>query len=176
MQFEAEEKLAHILVQEVPETIFVEILRLKLIDEATKDARLPPLEERDPEIRLLLLSLEHIYLSFLPGYGAFHQLRIRSMFQVHPVDLRLEEFLLVGRQLLLLLLQVLLLPPFLGVQLRSQLLNLLGLLLVSTAALIEHLINLSGSLSDALLHHLDELLVGVVLVLAELLRHLLDDG
>ena len=62
MQLLAKEQLPHILVQQILQTVLIQIVSLQLVYEATEHAGLPPLEKCKPQVNLLLAALEAIVL------------------------------------------------------------------------------------------------------------------
>ena len=82
----------------------------------------------------------------------------------------------VVRQLFLLLFEIALLSPFLSIQLLSQLFEVVLELIVTVAANIYHLLVVSVPLTYTFMNHLDQLLICIILLVAELLCNLFDDS
>ena len=82
----------------------------------------------------------------------------------------------VVRQLFLLLFEIALLSPFLSVKLLSQLFEVVLELIITVAANIYHLLVVSVPLTYTFMNHLDQLLICIILLVAELLCNLFDDS
>ena len=82
----------------------------------------------------------------------------------------------VVRQLFLLLFEIALLSPLFSVKLLSQLFKVVLELIITVAANIYHLLVVSVPLTYTFMNHLDQLLICIILLIAELLCNLFDDS
>ena len=57
MKLHAQEEFAHVLLEQVPQTVLVEILCIEFVNEAHEHASLAPFEQADLEIDVFLAAL-----------------------------------------------------------------------------------------------------------------------
>lgn len=79
MQIKAKEKLLHVLMEQTSQTVFVEVLKLELVDKSAIDARLAPLEDAYFEVYFLFGSLQSVDFALLLIDKLGHMLRLFVM-------------------------------------------------------------------------------------------------
>lgn len=64
MELLADEQFAHVLVDQISQTILVQEPRLQLLDEARENAELTPFKNAKLHVKVLFIALQSCHLSF----------------------------------------------------------------------------------------------------------------
>lgn len=162
-------------MHQIPEAVFVQVLRFKFLDETHKDARLAPLIESDLHVGLLLASIQPFDILPLNAQLYLVLPSVNFVLSFSFIKLLFQVLAMRFTQGFLLLVEQVFGVPFVWGKFLPQFLHLLEVLFVFVSDEIKGPLPLFSVLINAILHHEDHFVVSVIIIACELLCDLFDD-